>query len=478
MKKNYRAKYIIVWEDGSHRILKDGFMSVENGLIEGFSQKLNSGEKFEDLGEVAIIPGFVNLHTHPSEIYSIKSFIEDTGSVNFYESSLVDSPPPILGEHGAKLQAMLNLIELIKSGCTTNVIYGGPRSEVEAELSGEFGIRSYVGAAIRAGDKYENDSILGTRDSHSLFYNFNDERGKERLKEAENFIKTYDNTFDGRVKAMVAPTQSMTCTPEIMKLSRKLADKYGVRITIHAAEDLTEVEGCARCYGKTPVELLSENGMLGDDVIVAHCVYVTGHSQMFIKGEKDLELLSKTGTTVAHSPTPFARVGQAFESFAKYRDFRINIGMGTDTFPSDMFQEMRLAAFMAKMQEKTTFRTTAKDLFDAATVNGAKALGRNDIGKLCTGAKADFSVIDLLNIEMTPTRDIIKNLVYSATRQSVKEVYVEGKAVFKDGKVKNIDEREIASELQETCENAWRKFEKDYGKSMNYFYPMSYPIYK
>lgn len=473
--KFFRAKYIVVWKDGSHRILENGYLAVEGGKIAGYMTNLPEGAQCENLGNAAIIPGFVNLHTHPSEVFSIKSYIEDCGNPNFFESTLMDYPFPALGKRGAELQTTLNLIELVKSGCTTSLIYGGPYSRLEAETAGEMGLRAYVGAGIRAGDRMEADSIWHSLDGHSVTYDFNEESGFERIREAEELVRDYDGAFDGRIHIMMGPTQSMTCTPAMLKETRKAADRLGVGITIHVAEDLAEFEGCARLYGKTPVELLGDTGLLGEDVVLAHCVFVSGHSQVFIKNDNDLKLLGRTRSNVAHSPTPFIRLGTHLESFAKYADAGVNVGMGTDTFPSDMVQEMRLAAFMAKSQERTTYRTRACDIFNAATVNGAKALGRSDIGRLCEGAMADFSVVDLSTIEMTPSRDVVKSIVYSGTRHSISQVYVEGRCVVKDGKACGIDERSLCEELQALGEEAWAKLKTRDGKNMDAFYPMSFP---
>ena len=285
MANYFKAKYIVVWKDGSHHILENGYLAVEGKRIAGFMNKLPEGTPFEDLGNAAIIPGFINLHTHPSEVFSIKSYIEDCGNPFFYESTLMDYPFPSLGQRGAEIQTTLNLIELVKSGCTTSLIYGGPYSRLEAETAGNMGLRAYVGAGIRAGDRMEADSIWHSPDGHSVTYDFDEVSGFERIKEARDLVKDYDGSFDGRVHIMMGPTQSMTCTPAMLKETRKAADELGVGITIHVAEDLAEFESCARLYGKTPVELLRDTGLLGEDVILAHCVFISNHSQVFIKND-------------------------------------------------------------------------------------------------------------------------------------------------------------------------------------------------
>jgi len=246
----------------------------------------------------------------------------------------------------------------------------------------------------------------------------------------------------------------------MLKEVRKRADKMGVGITIHGAESIIEFESCVRQFGKTPVQHLSDNGMLGEDVIIGHCIFTTGHSSVFIPGNDDLKLLGKSRSTVAHCPSVFAKGGVLLESFRKYSDYGVNMTIGTDSYPSDVLQEMRFASSLGKIAGRSTFAVSAKDIFYAATVNGAKALGRDDLGKLEKGAKADFVVFSLNNIEMSPVRDVIKNIVYSGTRHSIERVYVDGKCVVKDGKIPGMNESEIAQEFQEKAEIVWSNTSK------------------
>jgi len=457
----YKAKFIIIWHEGQHKTLREGYLGVKKDRIEGFYQHLPDGAKYEDLGNVAITPGFINTHCHPCETLGIKSYQEDIGNPNFYESGLYDYYLALhYGKEGAILQAKLNTMEILKSGCTTALINGGPISGEEARIAGEMGMRAYVGGAVRAGDAYEERSIWYSPDGHSLEYHFDEESGMQRIEEAERFIREIEGSFEGRINGYWAPTQTLTCTPRMLKEVRKRADKMGVGITIHGAESIIEFESCVRQFGKTPVQHLSDNGMLGEDVIIGHCIFTTGHSSVFIPGNDDLKLLGKSRSTVAHCPSVFAKGGVLLESFRKYSDYGVNMTIGTDSYPSDVLQEMRFASSLGKIAGRSTFAVSAKDIFYAATVNGAKALGRDDLGKLEKGAKADFVVFSLNNIEMSPVRDVIKNIVYSGTRHSIERVYVDGKCVVKDGKIPGMNESEIAQEFQEKAEIVWSNTSK------------------
>lgn len=472
-----KAKYIIVWDGEQHRQYKNCCLEISNGTIVQVHSKIPSGPYIEDLGNCAIVPGFINLHCHPSETYGGKSYKEDCGNLYFYDSTLYDFAGLVnLEPTAAEIQAKLNLAEIIRSGCTTALIVGGPQSELEAKLSEEIGLRAYVGWGIRAGDKKEEVSIWSSPDGHSLTHTFNEKEGFKRIDEAVSFAKNLERSFNGRIKGLLAPTQTMTCTEEMLRKTRLAADKNGIGITIHGSEDFMEFETSVRTRGKTPVKVMHDAGLLGEDLIIAHCCSITGHSQINMRGN-DLELLGDSRSTLAHCPYVLVREGDTLETFEKYKEANMNIGIGTDTFPSDYIQEMRWVAALGKITGRSTFSISAKDVFYAATINGAKAFGRTDIGRIAEGAKADFSVIRLDNLEMAPVRDVVKNIIYSATRHSVERVYVDGKCILKDDHIEGIDEQSLVGELQELTEAAWKKTQnKDEGKrKIDEIAPLSCP---
>ncbi|MGF6375757.1 5-methylthioadenosine/S-adenosylhomocysteine deaminase [Clostridiales Family XIII bacterium PM5-7] len=455
-----KAKYIIIWDGTQHCQLEDGYLEVKGNDIAGFHKELRKEIPYEDLGDVAIVPGFINLHCHPSEVYGGRSYKEDCGNLNFYDSTLYDYAGLVsFGAESAEIQAKLNMAEILKSGCTTSLIFGGPESELEAEIADQMGARAYVGWGVRAGDAKEEISIWDSPDGHSLTFSFDETSGMERLKEAVDFAKNLENSRSRRIKGLLAPTQTMTCTEEMLRQVRKQADKHNIGITIHGSEDFIEFETSIRQRGKTPVEVMYETGLLGEDLIIAHCCCITEHSQIYMRG-RDLQLLGQEGATVAHCPIVLAREGDTLETFERYQQTGVNMGIGTDTFPSDFIQEMRMAAIMGKVAGRSTFATSAKDVFYAATINGAHALGRKDLGKLTTGCKADFSVIRLDNIEMSPVRDVVKNIVYSATRHSIQHVYIDGERIVENGRLIGIDEKILSSQLQGLAEEAWEKASK------------------
>jgi 5-methylthioadenosine/S-adenosylhomocysteine deaminase len=155
------------------------------------------------------------------------------------------------------------------------------------------------------------------------------------------------------------------------------------------------------------------------------------------------------GATVAHCPTVFARRGITLRDFGRYRRAGVNMGIGTDTYPHNMLDELRLVAYLARTQAGDPRTMDSTDLFDAATIGGAGALGRDDIGRLASGCRADLVLVDLTHPMMRPTHDPVRSLVYAAGDRAIRSVYVDGQLVVHEGKVLTIDYKAAAGALHE-----------------------------
>src|SRR6185369_17239454 len=246
---------------------------------------------------------------------------------------------------------------------------------------------------------------------------------------------------DGRIRGMLYPLQVDTCSPELFRATRKAADELGVGISTHVGQNLVEFHEMLRRHGKTPVEVLDDAGLLGPDTILGHCLMTTSHRLAALPAGRDLEILALRQASVAHCPLVFARRGNALESFAKYRRAGVNVGLGTDTYPRDLISEMRWASNLCKIVERDFTVATAADVFSAVTLGGARALRRDDLGRLAPGAKADIVLIDMRSFRMGPYRDPIKALVQCGTSDDVDQVIVDGRSVVEDGHVVGLDER-------------------------------------
>ena len=146
-------------------------------------------------------------------------------------------------------------------------------------------------------------------------------------------------------------------------------------------------------------------------------------------------------------PLPNRRYGQTLENFGLYRRSGVNMALGTDVSPHNMLEEMRNAAILARVAGHDISAGTTADVFHAATIGGAKALGRDDIGRLASGCKADLVVVDLSDVAMIPARDPLRSLVYTAAERAVKDVYVDGIKVVADRCVLTLNRAEAAARV-------------------------------
>src|SRR5438445_18346 len=187
--------------------------------------------------------------------------------------------------------------------------------------------------------------------------------------------------------------------------------------------------------------------------------------------------LARAGASVAHCPLVFARRGNALESFAKYRRAGINVGLGTDTYPRDLISEMRWASNLCKIVEHDFTMATAADVFTAATLGGARALRREDLGRLAPGAKADIVLLEMRSFRMGPYRDPIKALVQCGTADDVDQVIVDGKTVVDGGHVVGLDEAALLAAAQAEAERLWNTVPEWHwqGLTADQLSPQSFP---
>jgi cytosine/adenosine deaminase-related metal-dependent hydrolase len=188
--------------------------------------------------------------------------------------------------------------------------------------------------------------------------------------------------------------------------------------------------------------------------------------------------LRDAGATVAHCPTVFMRRGISLTTFGTYARQGINLGIGTDTYPHNFLEEMRHAFTVARAVAGTVEDVTTLDVFNAATLGGARALLRHDLGRLEVGAKADVVLVDLQHPQMMPVREPLRSLLYVAAERAVRDVWVDGERVVADGRVLTIDQGAALAALAEAQQRSLREVAKlDWaGRNADQLAPMVLPV--
>jgi cytosine/adenosine deaminase-related metal-dependent hydrolase len=224
-----------------------------------------------------------------------------------------------------------------------------------------------------------------TPNGYSVEYEWDEAAGRRSMDEAIRLMERAEQHPCGWLFGVMSPSQVDTCTPALLEASLSAARQRRWPITIHAAQSLVEFQEMTRRHGVTPIQWL--------------------HRLDFLTPQ----------TTVAHCPNVFVRGGMLLESFGRYRDAGVNIGIGTDTdtYPHNMLDEIRWAATLSRVADRHVHSALTAEVLHAATVGGANALGRDDIGRVASGAKADLVLVDLERPAMQPCRDPLRSLVYS-----------------------------------------------------------------
>lgn len=447
------AKMIVAFQEGEHRLLLDGCLVLEDNAIIHVGKDWDGTADIEiNAGNRVLTPGLINTHSHLAGSPLDKSYIEDVGKRQWSMSGLVEMLPArgaAMDGEASEASVDYSMAELLRTGTTTVMEIGGIGDYV-ADAAEKAGIRAYIANGYRSSRWY-------TDDGKRVQYAWDEEAGEQGFAAAVEFIERIDGRANGRIKGFLSPAQVDTCTEDLLKKSRQASDEMRVPLALHVSQSVFEFDAMVKRHGMTPVEWLESIEFLSEWNILGHVIIVAGSSWAQYAGD-DLATLARHGSSVAHCVWVFARRGIAMESFPDYVRRGVNMTLGTDTSPQSMIEGLRWTAVLGKIMDRQTETVTGLDVFNAATINAARMLHRDDIGRIAAGAKADILFWDAESMFMAPMRDPIRNIVYNAQPEDLREVMIDGRWVLRDGAPLNVDQREVSKALQFAGERMWSEF--------------------
>jgi 5-methylthioadenosine/S-adenosylhomocysteine deaminase len=357
----------------------------------------------------------------------------------------VDVPRKTLGElydpptdEGHYNIAMLACCEMLKSGTTcvlenSGTGKSGRQLDRKAEAIEESGMRAIIAPAF--GDI---DSRVPENQRLSIY---------DAIKGCKRIIREWNDRADERIKVWLGPIQiGISVSTELTREMRNLADRYGIGITVHLSERLSRLEELHENYGfNRHVEYAYDVGLLGPDVLAAHCVWVT---------KKEIQILRSTGTKVVHNPGGNMYLGSGIAPIPRLLESDIPVALGTDegTTSLDLFEQMKYAVLIHKAVALDPTVIKAQKVLEMATIMGATALGlERDVGSLEIGKKADIILVDLQKPHLTPLHKITSNIVYAANGGDVDTTIIDGKIVMENREFKTVDEEKILRNAIETA---------------------------
>lgn len=438
-----RAAWIVAWDAARQRhvYLRNADIAFAgNTLIQVGGHWEGTAAREIDGSALLVIPGLINIHCHPAQSPIFRGYVEEFGNPRLFYSSRHRFRQSFLPDADAqRASARFGLAELLAGGVTTAVdlshAYPG-----WLELLGESGIRGVAAPMFRSAAWF-------TETGQETLYDWSPDLGEAAFAEAAAVMDAAEQHPSGRLSAMVSPAQVDTCTPELLQRAAELARRTDRPLHTHAAQSYAEFAAMTRRHDMTPIAWLHRLGFLGSRTILGHAVFTDEHPWILWPRHDDVRLLAETGTAVAHCPTVFLRDGSILHDLGRYLDAGINVAIGTDTHPQNLLEEMRTAELIARAAAGARHRSDTARVFHAATIGAARVLGREDLGRLAPGARADLVCCTLDHPAMQPSRDPLRSLIHAAADRAVRDVWVDGRQVVEDGRVLTIDWREAARVL-------------------------------
>ena len=418
-----------------------------------------------------IMPGMINIHSHLSGGPLDKGTFDEVGTAALWghtlytHSQLLKADPQAL-----KPGAVIALSELIKSGVTTVVDNSGGYDDW-LELLVDSGVRAVMAPGFRQA-RWVNVA------DHRVDYEWDHQAGRDGFKQALDLMDAIEKHPCDRLSGMIFPSQADTCDADLLIEAHAAAVDRGLPFQTHASQTMQEFSEMMRRHGKSPVQWLDSLGILDEHTVLGHCIYLDHHSWSPLHTRDDLPLLAEKGTTVAHCPTVFGRTGMTMESFGDYVRAGVNLGIGTDSFPYNMLEELRHVGVYARITTGNVHDLTSADVFNAATLGGAQALLRDDIGRLAVNAKADLVIVDIEHPLMRPGREPLRNLVNVAAERAVKEVFIDGRQVVADGEILSLDYESALIEMDAAQIRSIRKIPDldSQDRTLDQLAPMTFPV--
>ena len=451
-----QAAWAVAWDSaaGAHKYVRDADVAFAGDRIVFVGPAYGGAmDTVIDGRNVCVLPGLVNLHCHPFLEPIYRGIREEHGVPSMSMTGLYERSQAFPPDEVAMLAAAeVGYCELLLSGVTSicDQVFPFPGW---LGLVTRSGLRAFVAPGFAS-------ARWRLEDGHRLTYDWDEARGRRGFEQALKAIDAAEADPSGRLSGVVFPLQIDTCSRELLADSAAVAAERDRPLTTHAAQSVDEVLELTRRHGRTPVGWAHDVGFLGPRTTLGHALFIDDHSWIDGPGGADLRLLADTGTSVAHCPSPFARYGQLLEHFGRYRDAGVNLGIGTDVSPHNILEEMRLAATLARIAARDITAISLADVFHAATVGGATALLRDDIGRLAPGMKADLVLVDLTNPYMQPVRDPLRSLVYHAADRAIRDVYVDGVQRVRNGQVLSLDHTAALATLAESQARLLRKADR------------------
>ena len=418
---------IVVTMDAAGRVIQNGAVAVDGTDIIAADTSEAIGKQFRsadtiDAGGQILMPGLVNTHTH-APMVMFRGLADDLALMDWLNKYIFPAEAKAVSPEMVRVGTRLAALEMIQSGTTTYADMYYFEEEIARETRSA-GLRAVLGQTII---QFPAPDARTPADS---------------LARTEKFIEEFKG--DPLITPAVAPHAMYTLDGPTLRAARELARRSSVPTLIHLAETRDEVMAAQERFKSSPVSYLDNLGFLGPGVIAAHGVWVN---------DADIAVLKAREVGVSHNPESNMKLASGTAPVTAYLRAGVALGLGTDGAASnndlDMFEAMRVASLLHKLQTMDPRVVTAKTALEMGTIGGARALGmEKQIGSIERGKRADLIVVNASNARHTPMYDPISHLVYVTNGDDVRTTIVNGKVLMRERKVLTLDEHAVLTDAR------------------------------
>ncbi|MFD8571138.1 chlorohydrolase family protein [Streptomyces sp. NPDC059639] len=455
MRTRWRARHILAHQDGGHALLRDGEVVWEDDRVVYVGPRYDGPVDTErDLGESLVLPGLIDLDA----LTDVDHLVLDSWagperakglqwSLDYFAQRRHDVFTPqertTIRTYALAQLALHGITTFMPIASEVHSRWAEPYDELveTARVSRRIGLRGYLGPAYRSGVNVVLPD--GTREVA-----FDEAEGRAGLGDALRFLDHVDGLDDPLLTGVLLPCRIETLTEELLAETARVGRERGVLVRLHALQGLAERNIIERRHGLTPLELLDKHGLLGPNLLIPHTVLLDRHPAVHGADRGDLALLARSGISVVHCPQTSLRYGEMLHSFRAYREAGVNLCLGTDSFPPDLVRGMDVGVHLAKIADGRSDAAPAEHYVEAATLGGARALGRADLGRIAPGAQADLVAFSLDDIRDGVLDDPVRTFLLNGTARQATNSVVAGSPVLVDGGLPGLDLETLRRDAQ------------------------------
>jgi 5-methylthioadenosine/S-adenosylhomocysteine deaminase len=412
-------------------VLLDGTTILAVGPVAELDAQA-AGAQVVDVSGHAVIPGLHNCHLHSG---LLRGTAESKALFDWLQS-YVDPAHRALTPEIAAAAARLCYAESARFG-TVSVMDMWRHMEGAAAAAGEVGLRATLVPYVADAPGYD-------------YF--------ESIESNRRLLESHRTAHEGRVRAWVGLEHLLYCTPEAFTAAAALAEEFDTGLHTHTSETQWEVQESLRLWGKRPVEVFRDRGILGPRSVIAHCVWLD---------DAEIAVLAETGTAVAHCPCSNMKLASGVAPLDRFAAAGVTVGLGSDGEKEnnnlDLLEEMKFAALLQKVSRLDPTAGDPWDVLRMATIDGARALGLDGVsGSLAPGKRADVVTVDLRTLHATPVLhgadfNVAAHLVFSANGADVDGVWIDGRQVVGGGRLLTVDAVAVRTEAQAAAEELFER---------------------